>query len=600
MPPRIPTLRLLVDMIRGQGLPYAFDSILWILFAASPLLPGLVIREFFDTLTGESRLQWSPWAVLALLSALGLARCVNLFMARITKTQLRFKVSGVLRRNVLALLFAKPGAEALHNGSENVSPGEIVSYLRDDGEHLETQIAWISEITGEAIFSLASLIILFNINARITFFVFLPLLLIVVLTQWVATRVRTLRRAGRKATEKVTGAISEMFNAVQAIQVAGAEKNVLHNFRTLNQARRQAMVGDEVFSAILQSAFTNIVTLGTGLILLLLALQPDSNMSVGDFALFVYSLGQVGEFFGIAGVFASMLRQSDVSFERFTSLFPTKSPYAITAATPLPFNDWRWRFAPLPAIPQPVRTPADQFKTLTLKNLTYRYQHTGRGIEDVSFTVQQGQVVVITGQIGSGKTTLLRVIQGLLPAQSGEIYWNGQRVSDPAEMLVPPRTAYTPQIATFFSDSLQNNLLLGMDAEDAQVREAIHTAVFDEDLAGLSDGLETRVGVKGMRLSGGQLQRAAATRMLVRQPELLIFDDLSSALDVVTEQKLWQRLFAEGRHPTCLVVSHRRAVLRRADCIVVLKEGRVDDSGTLDDVLARNAELQLLWEGDAR
>jgi ATP-binding cassette subfamily B protein len=103
-----------------------------------------------------------------------------------------------------------------------------------------------------------------------------------------------------------------------------------------------------------------------------------------------------------------------------------------------------------------------------------------------------------------------------------------------------------------------------------------------------------------MRLSGGQLQRAAATRMLVRDPALLIFDDLSSALDVVTEQKLWQRLFAEGRQPTCLVVSHRRAVLRRADHLIVLKEGRLDDEGTLNELLKRNEELQHLWEGESQ
>jgi ATP-binding cassette subfamily B protein len=119
--------------MRYQGWAYVGDAFLWILFGASPLLPGLIIREFFDALTGDARLQWSPWALLALVGGVGLARCVNLLLARVTKTQQRFMVSGLLRRNVLALTFAKPGAEALHSGTENVSPGELVSYLRDDG-----------------------------------------------------------------------------------------------------------------------------------------------------------------------------------------------------------------------------------------------------------------------------------------------------------------------------------------------------------------------------------------------------------------------------------------------------------------------------------
>ena len=128
----------------------------------------------------------------------------------------------------------------------------------------------------------------------------------------------------------------------------------------------------------------------------------------------------------------------------------------------------------------------------------------------------------------------------------------------------------------------------------------------------MSDGLETVVGSKGVRLSGGQLQRAAAARMFVRQPELLIFDDLSSALDVETELSLWSRIFAARSDrgtsdrvqgdsdfapdwtPTCLVVSHRPSVLRRADNIIVLKQGRVEAEGKLNDLLETCVEMQLI------
>ena len=118
----------------------------------------------------------------------------------------------------------------------------------------------------------------------------------------------------------------------------------------------------------------------------------------------------------------------------------------------------------------------------------------------------------------------------------------------------------------------------------------------------MADGLETLVGTKGVRLSGGQIQRTAAARMFVRTPELLLFDDLSSALDVDTERKLWERLFSKRESakiaPTCLVVSHRRPALRRADRIIVLQDGQIVDEGKLDDLLARCWQMQRLWPGD--
>ena len=162
---------------------------------------------------------------------------------------------------------------------------------------------------------------------------------------------------------------------------------------------------------------------------------------------------------------------------------------------------------------------------------------------------------------------------------------------------MPPHSAYTSQIPQLFSETLKENILLGLSEEQVDLQTAMQTAVMEQDVADLEKGLDTVIGARGVKLSGGQAQRTAAARMFVREPELLVCDDLSSALDVETERTLWERLFAR-RTCTCLVVSHRRPVLQRAEHIIVLKEGRVEAEGTLEELLNSSKEMQRLWSGE--
>jgi ATP-binding cassette subfamily B protein len=201
--------------------------------------------------------------------------------------------------------------------------------------------------------------------------------------------------------------------------------------------------------------------------------------------------------------------------------------------------------------------------------LTFHYPGSTNGIEDVDLTLRRGTLTVVTGRIGSGKTTLLRTLLGLLPMDAGEVCWNGETVQRPDQFLVPPRCAYTGQVPRLFSNTLRNNILLGLERSDDEIARATKLAVMDRDLEQLDDNLETMVGARGVKLSGGQMQRAAAARMFIRDAELYVFDDLSSALDVETERQLWERIFA-SKEGTYLVVSHRRPLLRRADHIIVL------------------------------
>lgn len=584
---------VMARMVGNQPVRYLISLVVWVTIWTMPVALGVVSQRYFDGLTGAGG--WPLSDVVVALVVWTAAYVVAITTGIRLHARLMVRARTSLQRVMLAWIFGLPAARPVAE-----SAGEVVSRFRDDTEHLQEAFDFSVDFVGSILSAVITFVVLAAVDLELAVAVSVPIGLVVVAVWTLGSRIKAYRVAARETTEAVTGFLGETFGAVGAVKVAGAEQSLLARFGGLNDRRRAMMVRDRTLTAATDALVNNTADIAIGVVLLLAAGSigdaGPGGLSVGEIALFTVLLGRFTFGAYMTGQFLARVRQARVSVDRMVDLLPGARTDDLLVHHQL--ED------PLPAdAARPVAGRAEA-PLLELRGVTCRYasgvDSTGGsggtgGIRDVDLVVARGQLVVVTGQVGAGKTTLLRAALGLLPLQSGELLWQGEVMEDPATTLGPPRTAYTPQVPRLFSMDLRDNLGMGLEVDDTTVLAAMRTATLDGDLVAMPHGLDTMVGPRGLRLSGGQIQRSAAARMLVREPELLVFDDLSSALDVETEAQLWDRLFSGDEPVTALVVSHRRPALARADLVVVLGEGRVIARGTADELLDNSPLFRELW-----
>ncbi len=553
----------------------------------APFFTGLIMKAFFDALTGHADAGFTAWTLVALFVVLEGFDRVVLFAAALVGARWYFAVQSLLRKNMLEAVLQVRYPRAVSGSS-----GEVTNRFRDDVQAVTSYLEQYIHLWGNMIFAGLAVSYMAKIDVAVTAVTVMPCVLIITVVNVARRHIRRFRTAQRVATERATNFANEMFQSVLAVQVATTEGHTVSHFRDLNEARRKSTLVDNLFNQLLMSINFNISHISTGVILLLVADQMQAGtFSVGDFALFTTYVSEVARSGALVGSVMAQHKRAEVSLGRMALTIEEQSPAALVAYGPIYLKE-----SP-PPVGVEQRSEADILQELEITSLSHVFAGSENGVRGIDLRIQPGTFNVVTGRIGAGKTTFLRTVLGVLPLQSGEIRWNGEPVADPKTFFAPPRCAYTPQVPRLFSETLADNILMGLPGGEEVLQRAVRLGVMEEDLPTLELGLETMVGPRGVKLSGGQVQRTAAARMFVREAELYVFDDLSSALDVETENLLWDRVFA-ARQGACLVVSHRRPALQRADQIVVLKEGRVEAVGTLQELLTSCEEMQRLWRGD--
>jgi ATP-binding cassette, subfamily B, bacterial len=532
---------------------YWAGTIGWILWFVTPLGPGWLISKLFDEVerTGTTSRFWS---LLVALLATHLGAALLIFAAHRTYVQGTEAAKALTRANVVNAQLASGGSEA---APRTVPIGDVLARLRDDPFDVLFLIDNWVDLLGALIYGGGAVWLLARIDPWATLAGVGPMIAIGFANRFVGNAARKYRSRSRTAASAVGDFLTSAFEASLTVKVAGAQTDVLRRLDELTATRAHAAVRDGTWNEVVWTINSAAADAFVGVALLV---ASRHRLSSGDITLFASYLAGMGWLPMRIGSIIVGRRRYQVSAARLDALLAASGDGAVDRLIehrPLPILGG-------PPAARPFSSARIPLTTLEVRGLTIA----SRGLDHIDLTIERGSLTIVSGPVGSGKTSLLRALIGLLDIDDGSVLWNGSLIADRAAFFVPPQCSFVAQVPRLFAESLADNLRLGHAISEADVQRAITLAAFAPDVADLPHGLDTLVGARGVRLSGGQAQRAAAARALVHRPELLVLDDLTSALDVETELELWQGLAVAGY--TVLAASNRPVALARADQIISL------------------------------
>ncbi|WP_089381895.1 ABC transporter ATP-binding protein [Lutibacter agarilyticus] len=423
---------------------------------------------------------------------------------------------------------------------------------------------------------IVAIVKMYSIDKTLTNYTLLPLPILSI-SIYVLSRVINKRSTiVQQYLSKLTANAQETFSGISIIKSYGIEPKVMTDFIDLSEVTKEKNIN--LFKA--QALFFPLMILLIGLSNILVIYIGGLRYMAGEI-----SLGTIAEFImyvnmltwpvAVVGWVTSIVQQAEASQKRINEFLEHQ-----------------------PEIVNNNLKPSTIKGSIEFKDVSFTYDDTNiTALKHISFKLEQGKTLAILGNTGSGKSTIINLVARLYDVDSGKILIDGIPIEQLNLNNLRQSIGFVPQEAFLFSDTIKNNIKFGdEDASDAKIETAAQNAYIHHNIVEFKEGYNTYVGERGVTLSGGQKQRVSIARAIIKDPQILIFDDCLSAVDTETEEIILNNLHEISKNKTTIIVSHRISSIKNADSIIVLEKGEIIQQGSHSELVNKSGYYKQLYE----
>jgi ABC-type multidrug transport system fused ATPase/permease subunit len=502
-------------------------------------------------------------AILALFLGVAILRAVGIVARRLGAGVMQYRMQAAYRREVTRQYLTLP-----MSWHQRHPTGELLSNANSDVEAAWAPIAPLPMAVGTLammVIAIAQMLFTDLVMASVGLLVFPLVMAINVVFQRLSSPIFTRIQALRAELSEIA---HESFDGAMVVKTLGRESQETDRFAVKARELRDEGIRAGRIRAAFDPLLESLPSLGVLVVLGVGVLRVRNGAAdPGDVVTVAYLLTIVAFPIRSIGWLLGEFPRSVVGYERVHRVLDTVSDTT--------YGEGRMRGATGGA-------------ELVVDDLVYTYEPGQRLLDRLAFTIEPGRTVAVVGATASGKSTLTSLVTRLMDPLEGAVRLDGHDLRDLARGELAGHVALVPQGAFLFDDTVRDNVTLGADVPDDEVWAALRTAQADGFVAGLRDGLDSRLGERGTTLSGGQRQRLSLARALIRRPRLLVLDDATSAVDPEVEARILAAMRERGRDSTMLLIAYRKATIALADEVLFLDGGRIVDRGTHAELLARN------------